>query len=127
MTEKNIFAHKTFLHLNISHFNLFLMWELQPPVKKVTPSFLATMIIMAIIILVQYENNTVGSSSRTISNQDRATFSDIIFEGHLLLLTVEVKVLDNLFYYGSTYCICFETQIFWDTVFWFCEEFHCDD
>ena len=41
-----------------------------------------------------------------------ATFSDIIFEGHLLLLTVEVKVLDDLFYYGSTYCICFETQIF---------------
>ena len=28
---KNIFAHKLFLSLNISDFNLFFMWKLQPP------------------------------------------------------------------------------------------------
>ena len=46
MTEKNIFAYKLFLSLNISNFNLFLMWKLhtsphekshplsqQPPLK----------------------------------------------------------------------------------------------
>ena len=41
MTEKNIFAYKLFLSLNFSDFNLF-MWQLQIPVKKVTPSFLVT-------------------------------------------------------------------------------------
>ena len=40
MTEKNIFAHKHFLSLNISDFNLFFMWKLQTlPQKKVTPLF----------------------------------------------------------------------------------------
>ena len=39
MTEKNIFVHKLFLSLNISDFNLFFMWKLQPPLKKVTPVF----------------------------------------------------------------------------------------
>ena len=42
MTEKNIFAYKLFLLLNISDFNLFFMWQLQPPLKKVTLSFPAT-------------------------------------------------------------------------------------
>ena len=42
MTEKNIFAYKLFLPLNISDFNSFFMWQLQPPLKKVTPSFPAT-------------------------------------------------------------------------------------
>ena len=41
-TEKNIFAYKLFLSLNISDFNLFFMWKLQTPLKKVTPSFPAT-------------------------------------------------------------------------------------
>ena len=31
MAEKNIFAYKLFLSLNISDFNLLLMWKLQPP------------------------------------------------------------------------------------------------
>ena len=31
MTEKNIFAYKLFLSLNISDFNLLLIWKLQPP------------------------------------------------------------------------------------------------
>ena len=31
MTEKNIFAYKLFLSLNISDFNLFFMWQLQSP------------------------------------------------------------------------------------------------
>ena len=39
MTEKNIFAYKHFLSLHISDFNLVFMWKLQPPLKKVTPSF----------------------------------------------------------------------------------------
>ena len=34
MTEKNIFAYKLFLSLNISDFNLFFMWQLQPPEKS---------------------------------------------------------------------------------------------
>ena len=38
MTEKNIFAHKLFLSLNISDFDLLFMWKLQPP-EKVTPLF----------------------------------------------------------------------------------------
>ena len=40
MTEKSIFAHKLFLSLNISDFNLFFMWKLQapPPPEKVAPS-----------------------------------------------------------------------------------------
>ena len=37
MTEKNIFAHKLFLSLNISDFDLFFMWKLQLPLEKVTP------------------------------------------------------------------------------------------
>ena len=37
MTEKNIFAYKLFLSLNISDFNLFFMWKLQPPWKKSPP------------------------------------------------------------------------------------------
>ena len=43
MTEKNIFAYKLFLLLNISDFNLFFMWKLQlpPTEKKVTLSFQA--------------------------------------------------------------------------------------
>ena len=41
MTEKNIFAYKLFLSLNISDFNLFLC-ENCNPLKKVTPSFPAT-------------------------------------------------------------------------------------
>ena len=44
MTEKNIFAYKLFLSWNISDFNLFFMWQLQPPLKKVTPSFPATLL-----------------------------------------------------------------------------------
>ena len=32
MTDKNIFAYKLFLSLNVSDFNLFFMWQ-------VTPSF----------------------------------------------------------------------------------------
>ena len=39
MTEKNIFAYKLFLSLNISDCNLFFMWKLQPPLKKVAPLF----------------------------------------------------------------------------------------
>ena len=42
MTEKNIFAYELFLSLNISDFNLFFMWQLQPPLKKFTSSFPAT-------------------------------------------------------------------------------------
>ena len=35
MTEKNIFVYKLFLSLNISDFNIFFMWKLQPlPLKK---------------------------------------------------------------------------------------------
>ena len=34
MTGKNIFAYKLYLSLNISDFNLFFMWKLQPPLKK---------------------------------------------------------------------------------------------
>ena len=37
MIEKNIFAYKLFLSLNISDFNLFLMWKLQPPEKSHPP------------------------------------------------------------------------------------------
>ena len=37
MTEKNIFAYKLFLSLNISDFNLFLMWKLQTPPWKTSP------------------------------------------------------------------------------------------
>ena len=37
MTEKNIFAFKIFLSLNISDFNLFFMWQLQPPWKRSPP------------------------------------------------------------------------------------------
>ena len=39
MTQKNIFAYKLFLSLNISDFNLFFMWKLQSPLKKVTLLF----------------------------------------------------------------------------------------
>ena len=53
---------------------------------------------MVTIVLVQCESNTAGSGSRIMYNQDRATFSNIIFEGHLLLLTVEIKVLDSFFF-----------------------------
>ena len=38
MTEKNIFAYKRFLLLNILDFNLFFMLKLQPKL----PSFQAT-------------------------------------------------------------------------------------
>ena len=37
MTEKNIFAYKLFLSLNISDFNIFFMWKLKPPWKKSPP------------------------------------------------------------------------------------------
>ena len=39
MTEKNIFAYKLFLSLNISDFNLFFVWKLQLPLKKGTSLF----------------------------------------------------------------------------------------
>ena len=43
VTEKSIFAYKLFLSLNISDFNLFFMWKLQPPpptpLKNVTSLF----------------------------------------------------------------------------------------
>ena len=42
MTEKNIFAYKLFLSLNISDFHLFLCENCNSPLKKVTPSFSAT-------------------------------------------------------------------------------------
>ena len=45
MTEKNIFAYKLFLSLNISDFNLFFMWKLHSlpsPTEKSHPSFSAT-------------------------------------------------------------------------------------
>ena len=38
MTEKNVFAYKLFLSLNMSDFNLFFMWKLQSPLKKFTPT-----------------------------------------------------------------------------------------
>ena len=45
MTKKNNFAHKLLLSLNVSDFNLFFTWKLQPslhplppPLKKVIPS-----------------------------------------------------------------------------------------
>ena len=38
MTEKNIFAYKLFLSLNISDFNYFYVKIATPPLKKVTPS-----------------------------------------------------------------------------------------
>ena len=41
MTEKNIFAYKLFLSLNISDFSLFFMWKLQPVLKKITPPSLS--------------------------------------------------------------------------------------
>ena len=34
LAENNIFAYKLFFSLNISDFNLFFMWKLQPPWKK---------------------------------------------------------------------------------------------
>ena len=37
MTGKNIFADQLFLSLNISDFNLFFMWKLQPLPKKSHP------------------------------------------------------------------------------------------
>ena len=37
MAEKNIFACKLFLSLNISDFTLFFMWKLHPPWKKSPP------------------------------------------------------------------------------------------
>ena len=37
MAEKNIFAHKLFFSLNISDFNLFFTWKLQPPWKMSPP------------------------------------------------------------------------------------------
>ena len=42
MSEKNIFAYKLFLSLNISDFNLFLWENWNILLKKVTPSFPAT-------------------------------------------------------------------------------------
>ena len=42
MTEKNIFAYKLFLLLNISDFNLLFLWKLQSPWKKSPPYFPAT-------------------------------------------------------------------------------------
>ena len=45
MAEKNIFASKLFLLLNISDFNFFFYVKIcihLPPLKKVTPSFSAT-------------------------------------------------------------------------------------
>ena len=42
MTEKNIFAYKLFLSLNISDFNLFLFENCNPRLIKGTPSFQAT-------------------------------------------------------------------------------------
>ena len=40
MKEKNIFAYKLFLSLNISDFNLIFMWQLQPtPPEKSHPLF----------------------------------------------------------------------------------------
>ena len=38
MIEKNIFAYKLFLSLNISDFNLFFLWKLQPPPPPLFPS-----------------------------------------------------------------------------------------
>ena len=34
MTEKNIFAYKLILSLNISDFNFFCVWKLHPPGKS---------------------------------------------------------------------------------------------
>ena len=31
MTEKNIFAYKLFVSINISDFTLYFMWQMQPP------------------------------------------------------------------------------------------------
>ena len=42
MAEKNIFAYKPFLSLNISDFNIFFCENCNPPEKKVTPYFPAT-------------------------------------------------------------------------------------
>ena len=43
MTEKNGFAYKRFLSLNISDFNFFCVWKLQPlPWKKSPPSLPVT-------------------------------------------------------------------------------------
>ena len=45
MTEKNVFAYKLFLLLDISDFNFFFYVKIEPPpppLKKVTPSFSAT-------------------------------------------------------------------------------------
>ena len=40
MTEKNIFAYKLFLLLNVSDLNLFFMSKLQPPLpEKIHPLF----------------------------------------------------------------------------------------
>ena len=42
MTEKNIFAYKLFLLLNVSDLNLFFMSKLQPPPplpEKIPPLF----------------------------------------------------------------------------------------
>ena len=39
MIEKNIFVYKLFLSLKVSDFSLFFFVKLQPPRKKLPPSF----------------------------------------------------------------------------------------
>ena len=64
MTEKNIFAHKHFLSLNISDFNLFFMWKLQtPPQKKVTPLFPSNLPLKAEVLSSPLFENLVGVST----------------------------------------------------------------
>ena len=43
MTEQSVFVYKLFLSLNIPDFSLFFVEKLQPPLKKVTLSFPATL------------------------------------------------------------------------------------
>ena len=62
MTEKNIFAYKLFLSLNISNFNLFFMQKLQTFLKKVAPSFPATPLKKLRSCQVPLFQNLVGGS-----------------------------------------------------------------
>ena len=65
MTEKNIFAYKPFLTLNISDFDLFLCENCNPPPEKNHP-LQYVLVKLSLLVLVESRSMTF-SISGTIS------------------------------------------------------------
>ena len=81
MTEKNNFAYKLFLLLNISDFNLFFMWQLHPPPphEKSHPLFPCNLPLkVEVLSIPTLFENLVGGSTPPLCRKGGAHYELVV-------------------------------------------------